>query len=388
MSLIARIKIWVPGDLLTSANLNGEFNNILNDYNGSIDDTNIGTIANTILWSLATNVVGIRISKSASGVGEPIYITNQGTGDAIKIEQQANADAISITNSGTEKDILGNAGNWWVKPNGDASFATVTGIVSSANNVPVGSIIAFYDFGSGGPAGSPLTFNTTYWKYCDGTTTTLNGAGSFTTPDLSNRYLVGFGTEGGGDVDTAIWATTPVGNASHQINLQHDHTVDAHTHDVNIGSFTSGGGSAHSHTVDSHTHTGPSHTHDYGTLYAKLQINEEGVDGISYEPVSGGSISWTQAAGNCDDAGGASTHGDGHTYTTGTAIGGDTGSGGTGDTGSATPNTSSESAHTHSIDPPNTTSGTASVNTTTNSLSATQSIQPRSIRVRWIMRIA
>jgi hypothetical protein len=56
------------------------------------------------------------------------------------------------------------------------------------------------------------------------------GGSSRTLPDLSGRYLVGFGTDGGGDVDTAAWATAAVGNASHQINISHTHTGPSHNH--------------------------------------------------------------------------------------------------------------------------------------------------------------
>lgn len=95
-----------------------------------------------------------------------------------------------------------------------------TGVLAYANQlVPVGSIIAHYDFDAA------VTINTSYWAYCDGSvisnaSSALNGQ---TLPDLSNRYLVGFGTEGGGDIDSAAWATDAVGNASHQVNLSHYH---------------------------------------------------------------------------------------------------------------------------------------------------------------------
>jgi hypothetical protein len=94
---------------------------------------------------------------------------------------------------------------------------------------PIGSIVAHYDYNAA------LTINSDYWRYCDGSSVTITGIGTQTLPDLSNRYLVGFGTEGGGDIDTAAWATAAVGNASHQVDLSHTHT------------FTTGAGGAHSH---------------------------------------------------------------------------------------------------------------------------------------------
>lgn len=95
--------------------------------------------------------------------------------------------------------------------------------------IPIGSIIPFYDYNGA------LTFDTDYWAYCNGQTKTIGGS-SRTLPDLSNRYLVGFGTEGGADIGSASWSTTVVGNASHarviaQAEMPiHDHTGAAHTH--------------------------------------------------------------------------------------------------------------------------------------------------------------
>lgn len=45
MSTIARITTWNSGDTLTASALNGEFNNILTDYNGGITNANISGAA-------------------------------------------------------------------------------------------------------------------------------------------------------------------------------------------------------------------------------------------------------------------------------------------------------------------------------------------------------
>lgn len=112
---------------------------------------------------------------------------------------------------------------------------------------PVGTIIPFYDFGGA------LKYDSKYWALCNGSTgVKIAGiADPQTLPDLSNRYLVGFGTEGGGDIGTAPFDTPAVGNASHQINLQHSHTVDPHSHST----------PDHSHSLSDHTHSTPSHKH-------------------------------------------------------------------------------------------------------------------------------
>ena len=77
-----------------------------------------------------------------------------------------------------------------------------------AATIPIGSIIPFYDFNAA------LSFNTDYWAYCDGSTATVGSLGVQTLPDLSNRYLVGFGTEGGGDIEVARQETRKVRNAN------------------------------------------------------------------------------------------------------------------------------------------------------------------------------
>lgn len=97
----------------------------------------------------------------------------------------------------------------------DVSVATS---VSSEQIPPVGAIIAHYDFDD------DLSFDDDRWVYCDGGSYTI-GAKVRQTPDLSNRYLVGFGTEGGGDIDTAAWSTTVVGNSGHEVDISHTHSV-------------------------------------------------------------------------------------------------------------------------------------------------------------------
>lgn len=224
--------------------------------------------------------------------------------------------------------------------------------------VPIGSIIPFYDFNA------LVTFNATYWTYCNGGV--VGGAGPLagqTLPDLSGRYLVGFGTDGGGDIGTAPWATATVGNAGNTINLEHSHIVSAHTHDM--GSHTHNGPS-HTHTVAAHTHTTadhtliiseiPSHSHDY-TWYTAAGASPGATGDVGN---SGANTSTTTSEGG----GGAHNHGDTGSTSLTTDAGGSAATGGpsTNTTSSASPGTD-------------------------NRLSTAQSIQPISIRVRYIMRI-
>jgi hypothetical protein len=208
-------------------------------------------------------------------------------------------------------------------------------VASAAQLPPVGTIVAHYDFDAA------VSIDTDHWQYCNGGTvsnanSSINGE---TLPDLSNRYLVGFGTEGGTDIDSATWATATVGNASHQVNLQHAHTMTGHAH----------GMQSHTHNVDiSSFSISLQAAAGYGSYLKGEKIGWKSGDGnqVMYKWSTGGSETMAHAMGKAN------------------------------------------------VNPPNTTSASPSNNTTTsvsdsmnNQLSATQTIQPRSIRVRWIMRI-
>lgn len=226
----------------------------------------------------------------------------------------------------------------------------------SGGTVPIGSIIPFYDFNA------LATFDTTNWKYCDGSV--VGGAGPLaaqTLPDLSGRYLVGFGTDGGGDIDTAAWATAAVGNASHEINIAHTHTGPSHTHDMGN----------HTHNIPAHFHgtgtlaiaAGGSHTHTWSST---TNPGASGIPNINPNP-NGDAATDVFANANT-----ASTHSHPNGDFSG-SVGNTGGSNGDAAFASTTPSTNTTSA-----------SGTGA---TGSSLSATQSIQPRSIRVRYIMRV-
>jgi hypothetical protein len=324
---------------------------------------------------------------------------------------------------------------------------------------PVGSIVAWDDYGGA------LSFSTTYWEYCDGTLVS-----SATSPifglakrDMSNRYIVGYGTEGGGDIGTAPYDATPWGNASHQINIQHNHSAtttvnneNAHTHSVNIANFTSAAGTAHLHAIGTmavnpastavtgtsgteatHVHTvnppstglsgtltnESSHTHTSGTLYARI-AGHPTIGGIYWDSYT---ASWTPDHKSYWDASYYGNVAATNAMTYGAVVSGSTAAG-TSHThatsglsvdiasfNSGAPTTahshgagsyvvdiastavsgamSTESAHTHQVDPPATTSAAGSAHTHTastttgNALSATQSIQPRSMKLRYLIRV-
>ena len=122
--------------------------------------------------------------------------------------------------------------------------------VMKLQTVPIGSIIPFYDYNAA------LSFNTTYWAYCNGQSTAVGSLGAQTLPDLSNRYLVGFGTEGGADNGSAVWATAAVGNASHQIDIAHTHTYSGTTGLPSSTASATGVPSIYATSVHTHTYSG------------------------------------------------------------------------------------------------------------------------------------
>lgn len=273
--------------------------------------------------------------------------------------------------------LVGSAGNvaTAVTMSGDATISN-TGVVTVAGGgiVPIGTILPFYDYNY------TLTFDNTKYAYCDGSIVNFTGIGPQTTPDLSGRYLIGFGTVGGGDIGTDPWATPAVGNAGWTINIQHSHTVNNHTHDLS------------NHTHNAGTYVAASHTHGTSDLVAAIMVRPSDsyytgvgpiIDGIfadmrsivdaayywgPFNAVDGGPF-------NCDNAGGFSANADGHQYTGGTAI--------LGDTDFSGPLTVAGA----SSGPSTNTSGGATPGTD-NQLSAAQDIRPSSIRVRYIIRYA
>ena len=275
--------------------------------------------------------------------------------------------------------------------------------ISAAGELtPIGSIIAHYDFNAA------VAIDTNYWAYCDGSVVSnpdsvLNG---LTLPDLSGRYLVGFGTDGGGDIDTAAWSTAAVGNASHQIDIAHTHTGPSHTH----------AGPSHTHTVTVNTHS-----HTFSATSASGGAGNTSYDGIHYHIMntlgahvhstsSGTSGGWIESSspGRYTNGSGYSYNGE-HNHTSSTAtshrhtvanhthtVSGTTsstvatastsasGSASTGASGTASTGASGTAATGASGTAATGASGTAA---TGSGLSATQSIQPRSIAVRYIMRL-
>jgi len=334
-----------------ASEVNDQINDVY-DWGQQITSTPVGindtqTLTNKTLTSPTIASPTITTSPTAAGATwtDLGTITTAAFTAISNLGTVATAAFTTITNLGTvtTADINGGTIDGTIIGGTSAAAGTFTTMtatdISSAAIPPIGSIIPFYDYNG------VLTFNASFWAYCDGSTATLTGIGLQTLPDLSGRYLVGFGTDGGGDIDTSAWATAAVGNASHQVALNH------------------------THTGPSHTHTGPSHTHSPGTLqFAVANFPSAGViefwdlSGNVRARLSGNAVQgpgtgidrfyWSVWEGSPLFAWTKNSESTGSTGASGTAA---TGASGTEATGS--------------------------------SLSATQSIQPRSVRIRYLMRI-
>lgn len=217
----------------------------------------------------------------------------------------------------------------------DATTLTISASATSSGDVPVGTILPWWDFGV-------LAYPAGYWP-CNGTVivdgaSPLNG---FTSPDLSGAALTGLGTLGGGDNNTVPFSSVVVGNANNQINIAHTHT-------------------------HSHTHTGGSHTHGAGSY--KFKTAEGSASHLKMYDTSGNADNVAGVVLNVGLIGGttcAIPEWATQDYFTDTNSGtGSSASGGTVSTGGA------------------------STATTSSGLSSTQNIQPRSQPVRYIMRVS
>jgi hypothetical protein len=324
MALGSRLKDWTTNEVLTETELEAEFDNVYNSFVCSVIDDESSSVA-AMQTTVDPGEVGTE-SQATSLQGELHRIRHVLA--AIK---------------------------------GDSYWYGVDSM--TLGGVPVGSIIPWYDFDA--TISKPSNY-----VYCDGSAisdadSALNGE---TTPDLSGRYLVGFGTpDGGGDLDSASWATAAVGNTSHLGDFDHEHT-SSHTHSI-----------THTHEL-SHTHEIPLHSHalDSGG-WAEIGWPSSAFDDLYFRYTTSGSAFTSQKRQEGNAASSVSSSCD---YKV--PLDGDTATSvserTTGNANDATTDSQSTS-----------TSGPMSDSTTDstnwNAGSDDRTIQPESIRVRYIMRI-
>jgi hypothetical protein len=193
MAIINKPYTAFPGDVIRSAQYNQNFDTIYNDYNGDIQDVNIAANA------------GIQYSK---------------------FQALPSADIIvgSVGNVATPRVMSGDA------TINNLGVVTVLGGGGIKAFVPIGEIIAHYDYGI-----ITTIPDAAHWQICDGAmiVNILSPFVGKTIPDLSGRYLVGFGTDGGGNIGGGALPDPPAvvgAAANNQINIQHTHTIAAHSH--------------------------------------------------------------------------------------------------------------------------------------------------------------
>ena len=197
--------------------------------------------------------------------------------------------------------------------------------------LPVGLII---------PYGGSSAPNST-WLMCDGSEvsrstysdlfaaigTTFgvgNGSSTFNLPDMRGRFPLGEAVSGTGSAIGGVF-----GSLDHtHSGPSHAHTMPTHSHDVNIPSFTSGGGSAHNHA-------------NQGAAVVGAELPSSGSSGLLSQSDTG---SATKA--HAHDHSGNVANESGHTHSidppnrTSTAVDpGDTNAGGTASTGTSNPPT-------------------------------------------------
>lgn len=209
---------------------------------------------------------------------------------------------------------------------------------------PIGGVIPVFI----GMTGCPTPSTADGWAECDGTTAAAQGVASpvvtAATPAINSGAFIRGGAlswssgvaSGGSDTHTHAAGTFAGPSHTHAAGTlagpSHTHTGTtdsggvAHTHDVNIGSFASDAGTAH----------------DHGSSGLYVPIG-------NVSNTSGGDLRFDHA------------YSDGPTVTMRKAVATtDLGAGVSYNSMRVLGDTADESSHTHSIDPPNTTSGAAS----------------------------
>lgn len=97
MSVITRVTTWSDNQVLTATALNGEFNNILNDYNGGITNANISNSAAIALSKLATIPATLSGSETLTNKTLTTPILNKPTVNASIQAYTNDSDGATVT---------------------------------------------------------------------------------------------------------------------------------------------------------------------------------------------------------------------------------------------------------------------------------------------------
>ena len=343
------VKTWADTHEVTTHGIHG----VVGDIVGRTDLQNLSntTILDNVKWRSGTIFDGI--------------LDHANTVNRTYTYPDASGNVPSLPTPATTETGTGAI----VRANGPTiNNLTVTGTFvfpsGSAGTVPIGTVVPFQDFGG------LVTFDSAIWKYCDGTAipgapSPTNPLGGQLTEDMSGRYLIGFGTVGGGNIGTDPWAAPAIGNAGWTVNLQHSHTVNNHTHDL----------SNHHHSIGSDG----LHNHASGTYVAEAEFcntatGEGGEAGVYINQVSNGNnwnsnYFWDLTSASADLNAVVSNR------SLALNVEGDSANNGTHD-------------HSGVTGAPSTNISGGATPGTDNQLSAVQDIRPSSIRVRYIIRYA
>lgn len=113
MATISRVKTWVDNEVLTASDLNGEFNNIVNDYNGGITNANISASANIA----ASKIAG----TAATQTGTETFTNKTLTAPVINVGSDAQGDVYYRNASGIFTRLVPGTSGQYLKTQGAAA---------------------------------------------------------------------------------------------------------------------------------------------------------------------------------------------------------------------------------------------------------------------------
>lgn len=105
MATISRVKTWIAGDTLTAADLNAEFDNIVNDYDGNITAVNVNSSTgsgNTFVFQTSPSLTTPTITSPtlagtlAGTLRYPVTTVNAATYDLLTTDM-----IVHVTYTGT-----------------------------------------------------------------------------------------------------------------------------------------------------------------------------------------------------------------------------------------------------------------------------------------------
>lgn len=141
---LARVKVWIPGDVLTAADLNGEFNNVINN-----PITLISPTTGVINFNLQahTNLIPAALTASSGSTGQVLTVNTAG----VPVWGNVGTAGLTTGSPSTGALLLFSSDGVWVPLNqgtsGYSLVANSTGVSPSYQSVPF-SVIPFTNNGA------------------------------------------------------------------------------------------------------------------------------------------------------------------------------------------------------------------------------------------------